>query len=140
MRQIADWLETLGMSEYMQRFAENRIDFSVLPDLTDQDLKDLGIVLGDRRKILRAITKLDTTPETATLTPKLAMAPSETTEQPAPVSETSRERQHFTVMFCELVNPADIPTKLDTEEWPDLIEAYLDAASAAAQEIGGQDC
>jgi hypothetical protein len=53
MQQIADWLEKLGMSEYAQRFAENRIDFSVLRDLTDQDLKDLGIVLGDRRKLLR---------------------------------------------------------------------------------------
>jgi uncharacterized protein YjiS (DUF1127 family) len=51
MQQIADWLNSLGMSEYAQRFAENRIDFSVLRDLTDQDLQDLGIVLGDRRKI-----------------------------------------------------------------------------------------
>jgi hypothetical protein len=59
MEQIADWLEKLGMSEYAQRFAENRIDFSVLRDLTDQDLKDLGVVLGDRRKMLRAIANLD---------------------------------------------------------------------------------
>ena len=58
MQQIADWLEKLGMSEYARRFAENRIDFSVLPDLTDQDLKDLGVVLGDRRKILAAISEL----------------------------------------------------------------------------------
>jgi hypothetical protein len=50
MQQIADWLEKLGMSEYAPRFAENRIDFSVLPDLTDQHLKDLGIALGDRLK------------------------------------------------------------------------------------------
>jgi SAM domain (Sterile alpha motif) len=56
MQQVADWLEKLGMSEYAQRFAENRIDFSVLPDLTDQDLKDLDIVLGDRRKMLHAKT------------------------------------------------------------------------------------
>ena len=55
MQAIADWLEKLGMSEYAQRFAENRIDFSVLPDLTDQHLKDLGIALGDRLKMLRAI-------------------------------------------------------------------------------------
>jgi SAM domain (Sterile alpha motif) len=55
MQQIADWLEGLGLSEYAQLFAENRIDFSVLPDLTDQHLKDLGIALGDRLKILRAI-------------------------------------------------------------------------------------
>ena len=59
MQQIANWLENLGMSEYAQRFAENRIDFFVLPDLTDQDLEKLGVVLGDRRKILRAIAKLE---------------------------------------------------------------------------------
>src|SRR5215831_16539228 len=59
MQQIADWLEKLGMSEYAQRFVENRIDFSVLHDLTDQDLKDLGVVLGDRRKMLRAIADID---------------------------------------------------------------------------------
>jgi SAM (Sterile alpha motif) domain-containing protein len=58
MQQIADWLAKLGMSEYAQRFAENRIDFSVLPDLTDQHLKDLGIALGDRLKLLRAIREL----------------------------------------------------------------------------------
>src|SRR6516165_9718347 len=61
MQQIADWLKKLGMSEYAERFAENRIDVSVLPDLTDQDLKDLGVVLGDRRKILRAIAELQST-------------------------------------------------------------------------------
>jgi SAM domain (Sterile alpha motif) len=58
MQQIAGWLNSIGMSEYGQRFAENRIDFPVLRDLTDQDLKDLGIVLGDRRKSLRAIAEL----------------------------------------------------------------------------------
>ena len=58
MQQIADWLEKLGMSEYAQRFAENRIDFSVLADLTDQDLKELGVSLGHRRKIQAAIAEL----------------------------------------------------------------------------------
>ncbi|HXN72800.1 MAG TPA: SAM domain-containing protein, partial [Candidatus Acidoferrales bacterium] len=58
MQQIADWLKTLGMSEYAERFAENAIDFSVLPDLTDQDLEKLGVLLGHRRKLLRAIADL----------------------------------------------------------------------------------
>ena len=58
MQEIADWLDKLGMSEYAQRFAENRIDFSVLSDLTDQDLEKMGVVLGDRRKILRAIAAI----------------------------------------------------------------------------------
>jgi hypothetical protein len=51
--------EKLGMSEYAQRFAENGIDLSVLPDLTDQDLKEIGVILGHRRKILRAIASLE---------------------------------------------------------------------------------
>jgi hypothetical protein len=60
MQQIADWLEKLGMSEYAQRFADNDIDFSILGDLTDQHLKDLGVAsLGHRLKILRAIAELD---------------------------------------------------------------------------------
>jgi hypothetical protein len=98
VQNVADWLENLGMSEYAQRFAENRIDFSVLPDLTDQDLKDLGVVLGDRRKMLRAIAKLDATPEAVTLMPKAASAPSVAAEQPVPVADESSGRHHVTVM------------------------------------------
>jgi SAM domain (Sterile alpha motif) len=48
MQNIAEWLAELGMSEYAQRFAENRIDLSVLPDLSDQDLEKMGVILGDR--------------------------------------------------------------------------------------------
>ena len=58
MQGIGDWLEKLGVSEYAGRFVENGIDFSVLPDLTDQDLKDIGILLGHRRKLLRAIAEI----------------------------------------------------------------------------------
>ena len=57
MQQIADWLEKLGMSEYAHRFAENGIDFGVLPDLTDQD--HIGVLLGHRRKLLRSIAELN---------------------------------------------------------------------------------
>src|SRR6185312_10086281 len=59
MQQITDWLNQLGMSEYAQRFVENGIDLSVLPDLTEQDLKEMGVILGHRRKILRAIANLE---------------------------------------------------------------------------------
>ena len=59
MQQVADWLEKLGMSEYAQLFADNSIDdVSILRDLTDQDLKEVGVPLGHRRKILRAIAEL----------------------------------------------------------------------------------
>jgi hypothetical protein len=59
MQQIADWLKKLGMGEYAQRFAENGIDISVLRHLTDQDLKELGISLGHRRKLMRSIGEID---------------------------------------------------------------------------------
>jgi hypothetical protein len=59
MQQIADWLESFGISEYAQRFAENDVDFTILGNLTDQDLKDLVVAsLGHRRKLLRAIAHL----------------------------------------------------------------------------------
>jgi len=59
MKGIAEWLASIGLSEYAQRFAENGIDVSILRDLTEQDLKDLGVLLGHRRKILRAIAQFD---------------------------------------------------------------------------------
>ena len=58
-KEISNWLEKLGMSEYAQRFAENDIDLSVLPDLTDQDLRELGLSMGHRRRLLRAISDLN---------------------------------------------------------------------------------
>src|SRR5260370_32730755 len=71
MPSVGEWLASLGLSEYADRFVEHRIDFSILQDLTDNDLKEeLGIVLlGDRRRMLRAIAKL---PGTASATPQLA--------------------------------------------------------------------
>src|SRR3954471_4141885 len=58
MTGIAGWLASIGLGEYAQRFAENAIDLSVVSDLTEQDLKDLGVLLGHRRKLLRAIAEL----------------------------------------------------------------------------------
>jgi hypothetical protein len=61
MQEIADWLKTLGMSEYVGRFAESGINISVLRHLTDRDLKDIGVLLGHRRKMLAAIAELGRT-------------------------------------------------------------------------------
>ena len=60
---IREWLNSHGLSEYADRFAENRIDLSILPDLTDDDLKELGVLLGDRRRILRLIAELAPKPQ-----------------------------------------------------------------------------
>src|SRR5262249_9852034 len=139
MQQIAEWLEKLGMSEYAQRFAENRIDFSVLADLTDQDLEKLGVVLGDRRKMLRAIAAMAGVP--AAVAPA-APVTTYVTQEPAalPISaraEATGERRYLTVMFCDLVGSTSISAQLDAEEWRDLVGAYLDSASTAVTEMGG---
>jgi class 3 adenylate cyclase len=136
MRQIADWLEKLGLGQYAQRFAENDVSLAVLPDLTDQDLKELGVSLGHRRQLLRAIAELDNVP--AATAPPRPFAPSPTAPaQVALATEAAGERRYLTVMFCDLVGSIGIAAKLDAEEWRDLVGGYLDAASAAVTEMGG---
>jgi predicted ATPase/class 3 adenylate cyclase len=141
VQQIADWLGQLGLEQYAGRFAENEIDVSVLPYLTDQDLKDIGIPLGHRRKMLAAIATLyDAAPSTAgTAAPPARPAP--ITIELAPPSilgpDPAAERRYLTVMFCDLVGSTGIAAQLDAEEWRDLVGAYLDAASAAVTEMGG---
>ena len=105
MQQIADWLEKLGMSEYAQRFAENRIDVSVLHDLTDQDLKDLGVVLGDRRKMLRSIAELA---GAVPASPQPAFAELK--------SQDTAERRQVTVMFSDLVGSTALSARMDPED------------------------
>jgi len=145
MQQIVEWLETLGMSEYAGCFAENRIDLSVLPDLTDQHLKDLGLPLGDRLKMLRAIRELVVVPRVSSdassgegrgqdTAPRSDAAPVQTG---APAAEVSGERRYLTVMFCDLVGSTSISAQLDAEEWRDLVSGYLEAACAAVTEMGG---
>ena len=102
MQQVAAWLEKLGMSEYAGRFAENRIDFSALRDLTDQDLRDLGVVLGDRRKLLRAIGELSGADHKAT---------SGTSVSP----QGNAERRQLTIMFCDLVGSTTLSAQLSTQ-------------------------
>ena len=101
MSTTAEWLTSLGMSEYAKPFAENRIDFSVLPDLTDQDLEKLGVLLGDRRKMLRAIANLDNTPAAP---PRAAASAPSLTVSPLPEGAGAGERRYLTVMFCDLVD------------------------------------
>jgi class 3 adenylate cyclase len=114
MQQIADWLEKLGTSEYAQRFAENRIDLSVLRDLTDQDLKDLGVVLGDRRKMLRAIGELS---NAAPLTTEPAAGKQLEGQDAA-------ERRQVTVMFSDLVGSTALSARMDPEDLREVISTY----------------
>jgi class 3 adenylate cyclase/predicted ATPase len=139
MQQIADWLKALGLAEYAARFTENHIDLALLCELTDRDLKELGIAsLGHRRKLLRAIAAFDSSPLPPASRPPAAMS---SPDAPTPPVSTAvraiGERRHVTVMFCDLADSTAIAAKLDAEEWRDLVGAFREIAFAAVTEMGG---
>ncbi|MGY4408624.1 class 3 adenylate cyclase, partial [Bradyrhizobium sp. LB7.1] len=126
MQQVADWLKKLGMSEYAERFAENGVELSVLRDLTDQDLKDLGVLLGHRRKMLRAIAELDGVDNG---TPK----PTAATLQP---NDTAEFRQ-VTVMFSDLVGSTALSARMDAEDLREVISVYQNCVAETVSRFGG---
>jgi hypothetical protein len=137
---VGGWLRGLGLGQYEAAFRENNIDDAVLPNLTAEDLKDLGIgTVGHRRQLLDAISALragssgDVPSPVPASTPPSTPAVTETT-----ASQASGERRHVTVMFCDLVDSTGIASKLDAEEWRDLVGAYLDAGSNAVTDMGGK--
>ena len=115
MQEIADWLGRLGLVQYAQRFAENEIDVSVLPHLTDQDLKDIHIPLGHRRKILAAISEPAAAAQAA---PELSAA------SIAPKTPDAAERRQVTVMFADLVGSTELSARMDPEDLRDVISTY----------------
>jgi class 3 adenylate cyclase/predicted ATPase len=125
MQQIAEWLKKLGMAEYAQRFAENDIDIAVLPHLTDQHLKDLGVSLGHRLKMLHAIAQL------------AGAAPATTQPAPEPKFQDSAERRQLTVMFCDLVGSTALSGKLDPEDLRGIIGAYHRCCTDVIERNGG---
>ena len=126
MQQIADWLEKLGMSDYAERFAESDIDTSVLRDLTDQDLKELGVSLGHRRKMLRAIAELS---GIASTPPQPALA------EPKP--QDTAERRQVTVMFSDLVGSTALSARMDPEDLREVISAYQKCVAETVGRLGG---
>ena len=127
MQQIADWLTKLGMSEYAERFAENGIDVSVLPHLTDQDLKDIGVLLGHRRKLLAAIGELA---GASPAKPEPALAHE-------PQTQDTAERRQVTVMFSDLVGSTALSARMDPEDLREVISAYQKCVAETVQRFGG---
>jgi class 3 adenylate cyclase len=121
MTSTAEWLESIGLGEYAQRFAENAIDISILRDLTDQDLKELGVLLGHRRKMLRAIAELGEESSIASTRPA-------TEPKPGPSGEA--ERRYLTILFCDLVGSAALSTRLDPEDMWRVVASYQAAIGA----------
>jgi predicted ATPase/class 3 adenylate cyclase len=131
VRDIGSWLGGLGLERYAQAFRDNDIDAEVLPELTDADLEKLGVSLGHRRKILRAVAQRHEA--TATVG-----QPAEATP-PAPVrAEREAERRQLTLLFCDLVGSTELARRLDPEDMSNIVRDYQAACAEVIERWAGQ--
>jgi class 3 adenylate cyclase/predicted ATPase len=121
--EFAVWLETMGFGQYAKSFIDHDVDLDALRYLTDQDLKELGVSLGHRRKMLAAISALGPAPT----------ASQRTAGRPAPASAPAEshilehglaERRQVTVMFCDLAGSTAMSARLDPEDMREIIASY----------------
>src|SRR5271166_3737663 len=136
---VAAWLKNLGLGQYEAAFRDNAIERDLLPTLTPEDLKDLGVtIVGHRRRLLDAIAALGAaskpTPPPATASPPATLPALAVSSRPA---GADAERRPITVMFCDLVGSTALASRLDAEDWRTLVNAYLDETSAAVTRFGG---
>jgi class 3 adenylate cyclase/ABC-type transport system involved in cytochrome c biogenesis ATPase subunit len=125
MSDIKPWLVLLGLEKYQDVFATNDIDLTVAPELTEQDLEQLGLSLGHRRKFIAAAAKL----RSATASPS---------EPPAPVQAAQQiERRQVTVVFTDLVGSTALAGQLDPEDLNKLLRSYRDACTAVIAKFDG---
>jgi len=128
---VSAWLDNLGLGIYRESFQHNAITWDVLPELNEGDLEALGVLLGHRKKILRAIAQLSQRAEV--MDPRSIPAGVIPEEQPFHPERDQAERRQLTVMFCDLVDSTALSRRLDPEDLQDVIRRFLDACS---QEIG----
>src|SRR6516162_1869217 len=122
---VGGWLRSLGLGQYEALFRASEIDADILPELTEVDLEKLGVPLGHRKRLLRAISALAARETSA--------APSAAT---GPKPQDAAERRQLTVMFCDLVGSTALSARLDPEELRDELRAYQDACSGV---VAGYD-
>ena len=135
---VAAWLKNLGLAQYEAAFRDNAIERDLLPTLTAEDLKDLGVtIVGHRRRLLDAIAALGAASKPAAANPPATLPAPAASSRPEPRSGAEAERRPITVMFCDLVGSTSLAAKLDAEDWRDLVNAYLDEATKAVTAFGG---
>src|ERR1700753_3441752 len=117
---IGTWLGSLGLDQYVRAFRENRIEADTVPELTDQLLRDIGVPLGHRLRMLRAVREL------GGLTSFAAQEPAR-----------HAERRHMTLMFCDLLGLSALAAELDPEDVAKLIHACQSVIAAAVARFDG---
>jgi len=123
---VGAWLRGLGLGQYQSTFRENEIESDVLSELTESDLEKLGLPLGPRKRILKAIANLDG-----------AERPAGATSLARPSRQDTAERRQLTVMFCDLAGSTALSARLDPEDMRQVIRAYQDACSGVIARYDG---
>jgi SAM domain (Sterile alpha motif) len=124
---LGGWLRSLGLEQYEAAFSETAIDDTVLSGLTDDHLREIGIPLGARIKLLRAIAALPERTETI---------PTTNAERARPPVEGA-ERRQLTVMFCDLVGSTALSTSMDPEDLREIISAYQKCVAETVRRFAG---
>ena len=120
---VGEWLRNLGLGQYERTFVEHAIDLDVLPELTDDDLEKLGMPLGDRKRLIRAIRAMAASSPGALVAGDLRETPSNYR------AIATAERRHLTVMICDLVGSTALTTRLDPEDMGAVIDAFQAACA-----------
>src|SRR5437762_2180529 len=128
---LGGWLRSLGLQEYEAVFRENGIDETVLPDLTDQELEKLGVLLGHRRKLLRAIANHENVEKGPSAIPTPAAPPV------TPISQDIAERRQVTVVFSDLVGSTALSARMDPEDLREVISAYQECVAEIVSRFDG---
>ena len=127
---IERWLEERGLARYSKIFVENEIDLSVLPELTAEDLKELGVVaIGHRRKLLSAIDSLRSSPADPELVAPTNVMPM--------TGASGAERRHLTILFCDMVGSTALSSRLDPEDMSNALRLFQSACAKIVQHWGG---
>src|SRR5690242_17719290 len=133
---LGGWLRRLGLDQYEPAFRENEIDETILPKLTAEDLKDLGVTpVGHRRRLLEAIATLHH--ETSAGPPPPRSSEDAGQGRVCASAAPEAERRQLTVMFIDLVNSTGLSTRFDPEDMREVIRAYQDACAGAVTRFDG---
>ena len=133
MRDVATWLQGLGLGKYAKAFEDNEVDFEALPHLTEKHARQMGLPIGPRAKLLAAISRMASAPAAAAVVAREVRV----SAVPATAPPPHAERRQMTVMFCDLVDSTKLARRLDPEDFKSVMQAYQRACGTVIVRYAG---
>ncbi|MFK8049719.1 MAG: adenylate/guanylate cyclase domain-containing protein [Halioglobus sp.] len=134
MSDINSWLAELGLEKYIPAFVQAEINYETLPDLLEEDLKELGLPLGPRRRVWGAILRLGKDFPSSDVEATTSVASPDVS---TPLAQSDAERRHMTVMFVDLVGSTEMATRMDPEDMRDVITGYQNTVAGIVSRFEG---